>query len=412
MKPIYAVLLIAGCTFGNSRVLAAEAGAPRVFLIDGAELARTRQLIRDGEKALAPALAELVKRAEAAMASGPFSVINKNVVPPSGDKHDYMSLAPYWWPNPDTDDGLPYVRRDGERNPEIYDVRNRLDLGEMAAAVEGLALAYYFTGEEKYAQRAALLVRTWFLDPATRMTPHLQYAQAVRGVNDGRPEGLIETRGFARVVDAIGLLEGSPAWTADDLQATRQWFREFLQWMQTSEHGHDEAAAENNHGTFYDVQIASYALFTEQPDVAQRILERARQRRITEQVDPDGKQPRELARTKAWSYSVGNLAGLMALARLGEHVDVELWQFETDDGRSIRRAIDFLAPYGTGERPWPYPQINGFSAELFYPVLRMAAARYPDGEYAKLQAELPPRAPRAAELWLSPIEPINELHVR
>ena len=168
MKPIYAVLLIAGCTFGNSRVLAAEAGAPRVFLIDGAELARTRQLIRDGEKTLAPALAELVKRAEAAMASGPFSVINKNVVPPSGDKHDYMSLAPYWWPNPDTDDGLPYVRRDGERNPEIYDVRNRLDLGEMAAAVEGLALAYYFTGEEKYAQRAALLVLASIVDAASR----------------------------------------------------------------------------------------------------------------------------------------------------------------------------------------------------------------------------------------------------
>jgi hypothetical protein len=412
MKPICVVLAIAGSIMGSSLAPAAEGGAPRVFLLDGVELARTRQQIRDGEKDLAPALAELVKRAEAAMTAGPFSVTKKNAIPPSGDKHDYMSLAPYWWPNPDTADGLPYVRRDGERNPEIYEVRNRLDLGEMASAVEGLALAYYFTGEEKYAQRAALLVRTWFLDPATRMTPHVQYAQAVRGVNDGRPEGLIETRGFTRVVDAIGLLKDSPAWTADDLQATRQWFSEFLQWMQTSEHGRDEAAADNNHGTYYDVQVASYAFFAEQPEVAKRILERAGQRRIAEQVEPDGKQPRELSRTKAWSYSVGNLAGLMALARLGEHVDVDLWRYETDDGRSIRKAIDFLAPFGAGEQPWPYPQINGFSAELFYPVLRMAAAKYPDGEYAKLQAELPPRAPRAAELWLSPIEPINELHLR
>ena len=66
-----------------------------------------------------PAWTAVETAAGAALSAGPFSVTDKAVVPPSGDKHDDMSQAPYWWPNPATPNGLPYVQRDGERNPEI-----------------------------------------------------------------------------------------------------------------------------------------------------------------------------------------------------------------------------------------------------------------------------------------------------
>jgi hypothetical protein len=117
-------------------------------------------------------------------------------------------------------------------------------------------------------------------------------------------------------------------------------------------------------------------------------------------------------RTKAWSYSVGNLAGLMALARLGEHADIELWNYETADGRGIRKALDFLAPFGVGDLAWPYAQINGWSAELFFPLLRIAAVKYPDGPYQDMLSKIPSEAGQPSSLWLSPIEPINELHLR
>jgi hypothetical protein len=363
---------------------AAAPDEPRVFLLDGAQLHRARQQILSGDDRYHAAFASLRRDANRALAAGPFSVVNKDSTPPSGDKHDYMSLAPYWWPNPDTRDGLPYIRRDGEHNPENSKVPNRRDLGEMAEAVETLSLAYYFTGDEKYAERSRLLLRTWFLEPDTRMNPHFEYAQAIRGVNTGRGIGLIESRLFTKVVDATGLIANSQAWTEADQRGLEHWFTDFLSWMRTSNHGRDEAAEQNNHGTYYDVQVASYALLLGKKDLAAKVLQDAREKRIAVQIEPDGRQPLELVRTKAWGYSVGNLAGLMSLARLGEHVGVDLWHYETSDGRSIRGALDFLTPFGSGAKKWPYQQMGGFSSDAIDPLLRRAAAKYPDGNYRSL----------------------------
>ena len=86
----------------------------RVFLMDGDYLRATQQRIREGDKTLAPSLAELERDAKSALRAGPFSVVEKTNVPPSGDKHDYMSIGPYFWPDPASSNGLPYVRHDGK----------------------------------------------------------------------------------------------------------------------------------------------------------------------------------------------------------------------------------------------------------------------------------------------------------
>ena len=336
---------------------------PRVFILDPKELAAgTVKLERDARKALT---------------SGPFSVTSKATTPTSGDKHDYMSQAPYFWPNPDRPNGLPYIRRDGERNPEIDKITDHRVMDQMESAVETLALAYHATRKEEYAVKAATLLRTFFLDPATLMNPNLQFAQAIPGVNTGRGIGLIETRGLTRIVDAIGLLAGSKAWTAADQKGMEQWFASFLQWMLESKNGRDEAAAKNNHGTFYDVQVVSFALFLGKTDLAKSVLETAKTKRIAVQIEPDGRQPLELARTKAWSYSVGNLDGLMLLARLGENVGVDLWNYETRDGRSIRKALEFLKPFASGEKKWSYQQLGEWPPQMLLPLIRRAETHYP-----------------------------------
>lgn len=325
---------------------------------------------------VAPALAKLEREAQKALTAGPFSVTTKTVTPPSGDKRDYMSQAPYFWPNPKSPNGLPYIRRDGERNPEIDKINNHRVKDQMETAVETLALAYHFKGDEVYAEKATQLLRTFFLDPETRMNPNLEFAQGIPGINTGRGIGLIETRGLTKVVDAIGLLRGSKAWTSADQKGMEMWVGRFLQWMLESNNGRDEAAAKNNHGTFYDVQVVSFALFLGKKALAKSVLESAKIKRIAIQIEPDGRQPLELARTRAWSYSVGNLDGLMQLARLGERVGVDLWNYETADGRSIRKAIDFLAPYAMGEKKWTYQQLGDWPPQMLFPLIRRASAHY------------------------------------
>lgn len=362
---------------------------PRVFLLDAKTLmdARTRLIAKD--KTLEPAIAALEADGRSALQAGIYSVVRKSVTPPSGDRHDYVSQAPYFWPDPKAKNGLPYIRRDGERNPEIEKITDHKNLDDMISDVETLALAYYFRGDEQYAKRAAALLRGFFLDPAMRMNPNLNFGQGIPGVTTGRGIGLIETRGLTRVVDSIGLLQGSKALTDADKRGLQDWFGKFLEWMLESKNGREEAAAKNNHGTYYDVQVASFALFTGKTDLAKKVLEEAKQKRITLQIAADGSQPLELERTKGWSYSVMNLEGLIALAEMGDKAGVDLWNYQTADGRGIRRAIDFLYPFAAGEK-WKYQQIGEWPPQILFPAMRRAAGKYTDAKFNSMLAKAPP----------------------
>ena len=371
----------------------AQSTPPRVFMLDANHLVVVRKRIQSGDKSLSQALEALSRDAEKAKSAGIFSVTTKETAPPSGDKHDYMSQAPYFWPNPDTPNHLPYIRRDGERNPEIDRISDHRSMDRMVSAVETLALSYYFKADETCALKATQLIRAWFFDPATRMNPNLQYAQGIPGINTGRGIGLIETRGLTRVVDAAGLLAGSKAWTAADQTQLQDWFGKFLQWMLESKNGRDESAAKNNHGTYFDIQAVSFALFVGRRELAVSILREARQKRIAAQIELDGRQPLELARTRSWSYSAGNLDGLVRLAVLGEKLGVDLWNYHTSDGRCIRAALEFLAPYALGEQKWPNQQITEFQPQALHPLLREASAHYNDSRFRAIASKLPPLDP-------------------
>jgi len=202
-----------------SRSLAEPSPGPKTVYWESAHLAATKNRLQDADQGLQDALAKLRKNAALALTHGPYSVTQKQELPPSGDKHDYLSYSRYWWPNPDTPDGLPYVRHDGKTNVEMRSKGDRDQIGQLVDDLESLALAYYFFEEEKYANRACLLIRTWLLNPETKMNPHLRYGQAVPGRSEGRGVGILDTRGFIILLDCVALLSKSPSFSTADQQA-------------------------------------------------------------------------------------------------------------------------------------------------------------------------------------------------
>ena len=353
------------------------------------ELARARASLRRGDSTLRPALDRLLIEAERALAAGPFSVVEKKRVPPSGDRHDYMSLGPYWWPDSTKPNGLPYVRHDGRRNPETLDDYDAPRLKQMTDAVTTLALAYYFDGGERYASQAARLLRVWFVAPDTRMNPRLTYAQAIPGIMPGRGIGIIETRGLIRLLDAIKLIESSAAWTADDRRVLHMWMSQYLDWLLTSSNGRDEQAAKNNHGSWYDAQTAALALFLGRPALARRIAETSKSSRIALQIRPDGRQPLEESRTRSLDYSIFNLEALMQLAELGRKVGVDLWRYQARTGSSIRRALDYLATFADTTKRWSGEQITPIDPTRMLEVLRLGELVFNDTTYGALIARMP-----------------------
>lgn len=327
---------------------------------DAASVAKVKQQIK--QPMYNAAYRKLIKDADKVLKKEPLSVMMKDKVAASGDKHDYLSQARYYWPDPSKPDGKPYINRDGESNPELKTL-DRIRLSDMANRVVTLSLAYYFSGEEKYAEKATEQLRTWFLDKATRMNPNLNYAQVVWGKNNdkGRSFGVIDTYSFVEMLEVLPLLEQSAAFTPADSKNLKAWFSQLLDWLLTSDAGKTEAHATNNHGTACDVQILSFAKYTGRMDVVKKILKDFYPERILKQIEPDGKQPLELKRTLAYHYSLYNLTHILDAFFIAKNLGVEVGGDTKTSFQRVHAALNYLAGYlGKDVTTFPYKQISGW----------------------------------------------------
>lgn len=348
---------------------------PSVFALNSEALVNNKSRVAAKDPAIMPAYKQLIKDADKALQFGPVSVMEKKSLPPSGDRHDYMSLAPYHWPDPAKADGLPYIRKDGQTNPEVKEYKDKEYLPQLCGDVHTLALAYFFSGEKVYAEHAAKLVRVWFLDTATRMNPNLNFGQAIKGVNTGRGAGMIDTRHFVKLIDALGLLNGAPEWKEKDQQGMKKWFTDFLQWMQTSVVGRDEMDADNNHGAWYDAQRLAMALYTGDKQLADLVVKNAAVR-LDQQMNDEGYFPKELARTISLHYSTFVLHAFFAIANMAEYTGTDFWNLTTASGKSLKKAFESIRPYLAREKDWEGQQIKPFTFEDGYPVLYEGAAHF------------------------------------
>lgn len=347
-----------------------------VFTMDRNALEINKAKLKNNDPRLLPSYEKLLSVADEALAvKDLYTVMEKKQTPPSGDMHDYMTIAIYFWPDPNKPDGLPYIRRDGEINPETKDYKDKANIGLMIKSVEKLALAYYFSEDEKYAEKAVAQIKAWFLDPATKMNPNLNFAQAIKGKNAGRGIGLIESREFVLVIDAIGLLQHSKHWTSKDQAGMEDWFKAYLEWFSISKNGIEEMNAKNNHGIWYDAQKLGFALFTKNNKAAKATIESVKER-LESQMDETGFFPLEMERTISLHYEAFILEPLFWIAQMGSFLNEDLWNYETSKGKSIKKGFEVLVPYLANEKDWIGQQIKPFEYDEYSSLLAKGYYKY------------------------------------
>lgn len=345
-----------------SSAYALESGPNALAFMQANNLIKVKQQLADGIAAppTQQAYESLLNAANRDLKFPNLSVTEKGMTPPSGSKHDYLSLSAYWWPDANKADGLPWIRRDGQVDPASKnDQSDGVRLATFTARVQDLTLAWYFSGEQRYADKAVSMLRTWFISPQTRMNPNLNYAQGIPGKTAGRNAGVLDGRYFSiRIVDSLFLLRNNPAWTADDQQAINQWMGQYLHWLQTSPIAIKESEAKNNHGNWYATQVAGIAWYLNKPELIKQMVALT-ESKLETQLKPDGTQPLELARTRSFHYSYFNLQAISLLAVLSQKVDGQnLWLYKTHNGSSVLKALDFMAQYSNESTPWPYKSLD------------------------------------------------------
>jgi hypothetical protein len=372
MKVLLVPLALAACA------LAAD---PPALLVSRADAEAIHKAIARNEKWTVGPAAVLRAEAERLRKAGPWSVTDARPKNVQVDPHDYYSEGPYWWPDP-ANPKAPYIRRDGEVNPEHF-TANRRALGSMAEAVFALGAAGYFLDDGAAGYRASQLLWTWFVDPATRMNPNLEYGQAIPGRTSGRGAGIIDTRPFIYVIQAIELLDAAGRIDTAARGNTRRWFADYARWLVTSKKGLDEKTAGNNHSTWWAAQVAAYAsLFGDEP-TRRMAYDWLRTGLFPKQIRPDGSAPLEEARTRSLGYSTFNFEAYALLCRMAEQDGVDLWRMRTPQGATLETVAALLAPGWRDPASWRKQQITDFnSGNLYYAALAGKALGRP--EYIRL----------------------------
>ncbi len=308
----------------------------------------------------------------------------------AGGRHDFFSEGDYWWPDPANPDG-PYIQRDGMTNPDNF-VGHRRALMRLSLHVPALAAAWSITRDRRYAEHAVRHLRAWFLDAGTLMNPHLLYAQAIKGRVTGRGIGIIDTIHLVEVVRATTALERAGVLSATEQNGLRDWFGRYLTWMTTHAYGIAERDATNNHGTCWVMQVSEFARYSGRKDLTELCKTRYKTVLVPNHMAADGSFPRELGRTKPYGYSLFNLDAMATVCQILSSRSDDLWAFELPDGRGMRKALAFMAPYIADKKAWPHkPDVMYFDEwPVRQPCLLFGGLALDEPNYLALWRKLDP----------------------
>jgi len=307
----------------------------------------------------------------------------------AGGLHDFYSQADYFWPNPKDPNG-PYINRDGQSNPDNFD-DHRKAMVALSMRAPALTAAWLLTGDSRYGQRAGDHLRAWFVTPATRMNPNLQFAQAIQGISTGRSIGIIDTLHLVEVARAASILTPHLL-SAQDSAAVKDWFASYLDWLCNSDRGKAERDTKNNHAMCWALQAAEFAHLTGNDAIRQEVYRRYREILLPGQMAVDGSFPRELERTKPYSYSIFNFDVMACLCQSLKGLTPDPVAFQLADGRGLARSAEFIYPYLKDKSSWKWAKdVEHFDAlPVRSPGLLFAGIAHQEQKYIDLWKTLNP----------------------
>jgi hypothetical protein len=294
----------------------------------------------------------VIRAANQYLSEKPITITASTSARSAGGAQDFFSEGDYWWPDPNNPSG-PYIQRDGLSNPDNFTDHRRY-LMRLSVQVPALVAAWKMTKDLRYARHAARHLRAWFIDARTRMNPHLKYAQAIQGRATGRGTGIIDTIHLVEVARAIEVLEPARALSPAELKTIKQWFVDYLNWMTTHPYGIEERDTKNNHATCWVMQVAAFANLTGNRELLDYCRHRFKTVLLPNQMATNGSFPQELRRTKPYGYSLFNLEAMAGICQILSTAEDNLWRFELADGRGMRRAMEFMAPYIGDKKSWSH----------------------------------------------------------
>jgi hypothetical protein len=332
--------------------------------------------------------ARVLRAADRYLREAPVTITASSSPRSAGGPHDYFSEGDYWWPDPDNPAG-PYIQRDGMSNPGNFN-DHRLALIGLSLRVPALTAAWMVTRDRRYASHAVRHLHAWFLDTATRMNPHLRYAQAIKGRVTGRGTGIIDTLHLVEVARAISVLEGANVMSRQERADVKEWFAKYLTWMTTHEYGVQERDTKNNHATCWVMQVAEFARLTDNDRLTSFCRTRYKTVLLPDQMAPDGSFPLEIARTKPYGYSLFNLDAMAMICEILATPQDNLWAFQLHDERGMAKAMEFMFPYMADKARWPYkPDVMYFDQwPVRQPSLLFAGLALQRAEYLDLWRRL------------------------
>ena len=331
------------------------------------------------------ALEKLKNEAEETLTKPIVAVTKIDLPRPSGNPHDYVSIAPYRWPNPDTPDGLPWIPRDGVVNPKTMSGNQPGNLYSRVATL-GLAAFYFPERAKEYAEYVNRQLYDWCINPETYMNPHALYAQGLPGICEGRCSGLIDFANSYSFLNSIGILECLGLMDSEILAGVKDWFRRFTDWILTHDYGLRIDMGGDNHATWHDANVMGMAFFNQRESLKRNIAITAYDSRVKKFIWADGSQQVELKRTKPIGYSLYNLKAMLIVAKLSEKIGInKYWTVDEKRGVCIMKsAVDFLYPYVKNPDSCPYPDLHhGTYGSGLAEAMLAVAKRYPDEDYAE-----------------------------